>query len=316
METEISLSGKKEKLPKKEHYVPKHYLRLFCGGDVPIWVYNKRNGKVYQTNIDDTGSRDHLYETLWRNSPNGERYLIQGHIEKKTLHDIEEAQAPVIRRVVSKLNLAILPCGGSLALTVEEQKAVAAFLAITLCRNPVVMDSFRTETANGKSSDELRGYRNLVEEMGLGDFASFEEHGLKTMLTKFGDGSIPSLVLERAMDMSLSFAIAEPGSSFVTSTQPVFYKMGGEGETINYLSMPLTSRFMAYLSMNPEASVLTDLPRESVDRLNFMYADSRNEQVEAVISTSRETLEQLKRRNDEGINLPQGTGKVVAYPRC
>lgn len=312
----MPLSGKKEKLPKKEHYVPKHYLRLFCGGDVPIWVYNKRNGKVYQTNIDDTGSRDHLYETLWWNSPNGERYLIQGHIEKKTLHDIEEAQAPVIRRVVSKLNLAILPCGGPLALSVEEREAVAAFLAITLCRNPVVMDAFLSAKPDGELNDELFGYKDLVEQMGLGDFESFEEHGIKTALTKFGDGSIPNLVLERTKGMSLSFAVAEPGSSFVTSTQPVFYEMGGEGETITYLSMPLTPRFTAYLSTNPEASALVNLPREGVDQLNFMYADSRNEQVEAVISTSRETLEQLKRRNNEGIDLPHGAGKVVAYPHC
>lgn len=295
--------------------MPKHYLRLFCGGDVPIWVYNKRNGKVYQTNINDTGSRDHLYETLWRKSPNGERYLTQGSIEKGSLHDIEEAQTPVLRRVVSKLNLAILPCGGPLALSVEEREAVAAFLAITLCRNPVVMDAFLSAKPDGELNDELFGYKGFVEQMGLGDFESFEEHGVKTALTKFGDGSIPSLVLERANGMSLSFAVAEPGSSFVTSTQPVFYEMGGEGGTITYLSMPLTPRFTAYLSMNPEASALVSLPREGVDRLNFMYADSRNEQVEAVISTSKEILERLQRKNDEGSDLSERAGKIVAHSR-
>ncbi len=304
-----------KKVPKKQHYVPKHYLRLFCDGKERLWVYNKRNGKIYQSNVDDVGSSNHTYETSWVDAPNDERFLIPGHIETETLHDIEAAQAPVLREVVRKLNLAILPCASSLALVDEEREAVLAFFAITLCRNPLTMEAFRPSTTDAEPISELLPYKNLVEEMKLGDFVSFEEHGLKTMLTKFGEGSIPSLVLEGIRGMHLSFAVAEPGSGFVTSTQPVFYQQSGEDDALSYLSMPLTPRFTACLSTGSRASAMADMPCEGVEQLNFMYADPRHDQVEAVVSANRGILERLRRRAEEEKNLPLKPSKIIVRPR-
>jgi|SRR5579872_6607917 len=46
-------------IPKKQHYVPKFYLKSFGN---PIYCYDKLNDKIYLTNPKDIGQQNHYYD--------------------------------------------------------------------------------------------------------------------------------------------------------------------------------------------------------------------------------------------------------------
>ena len=307
------MAKQKDNDPKKQHYVPKHYLRFFCTNNShQLWAYSKKLGKIFQSNINDVASRNYFYESRWLNSPTSDAFLQQGVVEKKLLGKAEKEQAPALRSIVKKLNLAITPCGCAPAFSEEEIDALRAFMALTLCRNPRTIGLFRPTAEDRASEPELLAIEEAIEMLGFGDYSAFEDQGIKRGLTSFVEGSLPSIILDQVQDLAINFAVACRGSIFVTSTHPVCYQV--ERNRLSYLYLPLTSRFAVFCSKMQDEMKLFDLSAKNVDSLNLIYADPGNEMADVVLSPSKTTLENLKFMVKAGRGLGD-VCEIVGMPR-
>ena len=54
---------------KKQHYVPKFYLRGFCGSGDTVFALDKESGGIFTPSVGDFCAERYLYESL-SNDPN------------------------------------------------------------------------------------------------------------------------------------------------------------------------------------------------------------------------------------------------------
>src|SRR6267142_7057744 len=133
--------------PKRQHWVPRLYLRSFAtpdtvGADDPdVWLFHKDKGDPFRTSISNVAVELFLYSSR---TANGERDF---DVENR-LRDLEGVIAPLWRRFAQEF------------VDLEDsvvRKGVGLFLATLFHRNPQRIDDHSSLIETLKSSDSKPG---------------------------------------------------------------------------------------------------------------------------------------------------------------
>ena len=179
----------------------------------------------------------------------------------------------------------------------EDARMLSLFVANMIVRNPEVIHSLRDDLIASSPPDDLAPYRSLIAALGI-DIA-FEgivrESVNRKLLLETGEGSFQGAVADDLNGMEGVLVCAPEGSSFVTSSFPVFpviAKIGG-AERLASLYFPLCSNMAIIYGRGKCAGIQR---RASVDagvvsKLNV--ACFASDYGKFLISGSEETLKEV-----------------------
>lgn len=264
------LSGK---MTRKQHWVPRFYLRHFADSSGQLHVYNKSNDVFYRTKVEDVCSKRDLYEVKYSDieADSDDRYYAQNLIEAKLSEDESRISVPYTQ---------LLRCCRDEALEGDVfqrgRQAVCKLASNLIVRHPATMLADRSRAREG-SSMLLEDVVLTEEEKALldwsgwnGDHKALAELSVSATLLFSEDGSVPANRIYKAF-LEKQFCILEApiGSGFVTTSMPMFI-IGPEDDSydFDFACMPLSSEYAALF--------IVDASLDSFYRLDFLYTELLN----------------------------------------
>lgn len=261
------------KMTRKQHWVPRFYLRHFADSSGQLHAYNKNSGVFYRTKVEDVCSKRDLYEVKYSDieADSDDRYYAQNLIEAKLSEDESRISVPYTR---------LLRCCRDATLegdTIRRgRQAVCELISNLIVRHPVAMQGDRRKAREESSLLQVDGVlteedRVLLECSGWNDDhkALAELSAVATMFFS-EDGSIPvNRIRETFLEKHFSILEAPIGSSFVATSMPMFI-IGPEDDSydIDLAYMPLSSEYAALFT--------TDSSLEPFYRLDLPHVELMN----------------------------------------
>lgn len=256
---------KKQSITKKQHYVPRMYLRNFCieGEKDKCFEYNPNTKSVRITNINNLCEERYLYEI--RNEEGD--FLVpdlKNQIEK-ALSIVETQDAEFLRFLLEEIEQS----NDFIVLNDEQIKSLFSFIFLMILRNPAFKDAL----------PETLKYINGTE--------------LKTK-TEIKIAWIYILLnvdySDEIENTQITFLKTKESNPFITSELPMFFS----GYPIQRdFYMPLSSKVAVEMSIatnehyDKNMCVIRDLSIEDVDYYNCKVLNLEG----SIISSSREALD-------------------------
>lgn len=261
------------KMTRKQHWVPRFYLRHFADSSGQLHVYNKNSGVFYRTKVEDVCSKRDLYEVRYSNIVNDsdDKYYAQNLIKAKLSEN--ESQ-------ISVCYSGLLQCCKDAILEGDAfrqgRQAVCKLASNLIVRHPATMLANRNR-AREDSSNLLEDVVLTEEEKALLDWSGWNddhealaELSVSATLLFSEDSSVPANRISEAF-LEKRFCILEApiGSGFVTTSMPMFI-IGPEDDSydFDFAYMPLSSKYAALFT--------TDSSLESFYRLNVPHIELMN----------------------------------------
>ena len=183
---------------KKQHYVPKFYLRGFCGSGDTVFALDKESGGIFTPSVGDFCAERYLYESL-SNDPNWYKgKFVYPNYTEDGLCELESAFAPVLKRVAALcVPNAPFTCVGD-----DDARIIASFVANAIARHPSVFKPLRNELMLSASEEDLSPYRDLMRALGHeGAFEGVAAEGVtRRLLLDTGDGSYQGLIVGELLE--------------------------------------------------------------------------------------------------------------------
>ncbi len=241
------------KMTRKQHWVPRFYLRHFADSSGQLHAYNKSNGVFYRTKVENVCSKRDLYEVQYsdKEADSDDKYFAQNLIETK-LSKSESQISVSYSRLLQCCKDAVLE-GDSFR---RGRQAVCELASSLIVRHPMAMLDDRSK-ARKDSSMLLEDVVLTEEEKVLldwsgwnGDRKALAELLVTATLLFSEDGSVPANHIREAF-LRKHFCILEApiGSGFVTTSMPMFI-IGPEDDSydFDFAYMPLSSKYATVFS--------------------------------------------------------------------
>lgn len=280
---------------KKQHYIPKFYLRQFAEGE-HIYVYDKVIRKLYRRKIDEVCCEKHLYETKWSSSKHPDKKFLNYNKIEKDLSRRESEYSKLIKKInkicLSGENDNALICRKS------EKEQLRSFVANITCRHPRYIKAVDEDVVNSNLSDdeEMQPYVEIINTFDLGDPKAFLRMGAKIgVLSEDMEESPSNEVKKQLESMEFCFCVTD-NKEFIISDYPLFVAhKDEESDELDSLFIPLHPKvgilFFDHISHNTYHSFrnrIFNLTDESVGKINEGMA--LGEQSERVMCKDENTL--------------------------
>lgn len=244
------------KMTRKQHWVPRFYLRHFADSSGQLHAYSRQKGSFFRTNCENLCSMRDLYEVEHADATGDatDRFYAQNLIEVK-LSELESRIAPLYDRFLERQKEDQCEDEGYS----DGKAAVCELAANIIVRHPISMrvdKKWSRETAE----ELLRNVHLTPYELGLLDWSDWrgdsqavvELAAAATMLFS-NDDIVPVNRIRKAFfEKSFSILRAPVGSGFVTTSMPMFI-IGPEDDSYDFhlAYMPLSSEYAAVFSDDP-----------------------------------------------------------------
>lgn len=261
------------KMTRKQHWVPRFYLRHFADSSGQLHAYNKNSGVFYRTKVEDVCSKRDLYEVKYSDieADSDDKYYAQNLIETKLSESESQISVSYSR---------LLQCCKDAALEGDAfrrgRQAVCKLASNLIVRHPATMLADRNRAREG-SSMLLEDVVLTEEEKALLDWSGWNsdhkalaELSVSATLLFSEDDSIPAnRIYEAFLEKRFCILEAPIGSGFVTTSMPMFI-IGPEDDShdFDFAYMPLSSKYAALFT--------TDSSLESFYRLNVPHIELMN----------------------------------------
>ena len=261
------------KMTRKQHWVPRFYLRHFADSSGQLHAYNKSSGVFYRTKVEDVCSKRDLYEVQYSDieADSDDKYYAQNLIETK-LSESESQISVSYSRLLQCCKDAILE-GDAFR---QGRQAVCKLASNLIVRHPATMLADRNRAREG-SSMLLEDVVLTEEEKALldlsgwnGDHKALAELSVSATLLFSEDGSVPAnRIYEAFLEKRFCILEAPIGSEFVTTSMPMFI-IGPEDDSydFDFAYMPLSSKYAALFT--------GDSSLGPFHRLNFPHVELMN----------------------------------------
>lgn len=261
------------KMTRKQHWVPRFYLRHFADSSGRLYAYNKSSGDFYRAKTENVCSKRDLYEVKHSDikTDSDDRYYAQNFIEARLSEDESRISVPYTQ---------LLRCCRDATLegdTFRRGRQAACELASNLIvRHPVAMQGDRRKAREESSLLQVDGVlteedRALLDYSGWnGDHKALAELSVTATLLFSEDGSVPAnRIYEAFLEKQFCVLEAPIGSGFITTSMPMFI-IGPEDDSyvFDFAYMPLSSKYAALFT--------TDSSLESFYRLNVPHIELMN----------------------------------------
>ena len=262
-----------EKMTRKQHWVPRFYLRHFADSSERLYAYSKSSGDFYRTKTENVCSKRDLYEVKHSDikADSDDRYYAQNFIEARLSEDESRISVPYTQ---------LLRCCRDATLEGDTfrrgRQAVCELASNLIVRHPVAMQSDRRKAREESSLLQVNGIlteedRALLDYSGWnGDHKALAELSVTATLLFSEDGSVPANRIYKAF-LEKQFCVLEApiGSGFITTSMPMFI-IGPEDDSyvFDFAYMPLSNKYAALFT--------TDSSLESFYRLNVPHIELMN----------------------------------------
>ena len=261
------------KMTRKQHWVPRFYLRHFADSSGQLHAYSKSSGDFYRTKTENVCSKRDLYEVKHSDikADSDDRYYAQNFIEARLSEDESRISVPYTQ---------LLRCCRDATLEGDTfrrgRQAVCELASNLIVRHPVAMQGDRRKAREESSLLQVNGVlteedRALLDYSGWnGDHKALAELSVTATLLFSEDGSVPANRIYKAF-LEKQFCVLEApiGSGFITTSMPMFI-IGPEDDSyvFDFAYMPLSSKHAALFT--------TDSSLESFYRLNVPHIELMN----------------------------------------
>lgn len=254
--------------PKKQHYVPRYFLRRFTEEGERLWVDDLARGKRYQSNVGDVCEESYLYEmlaepTAWHGS-----IILPGKIEKR-LSEIEAEQAELLRRIDRQV--------GNGRVNEKDRRGIAWLIAHFIARHPAMLADFEPDYDAMMGDPFVREGCELLEQLGMGgDIEVLANGANKMVLTLWRRKGSPTYFAKTNLDsLNYRFLKTSGDARFVTSSLPPHFNTSERAdgkEHIDDLVMPLSNMLaVEYGNTFTSSSKPMEVSDEEVVRINAGY---------------------------------------------
>jgi hypothetical protein len=259
----------KTSITKKQHYVPRMYLRNFCidGKKDKCYEYNQHTNDVRIANINNLCEENYLYEIRDEEGI----FLVpelKNQIEK-AFSIIENEDAELLKDLLELIERS----RDSIVLSDEQRKSLIGFIFLMILRNPVLMDVL-PETLKLINGTELKT-KAEIKFAWIIVLLNIDRYGYDIENTQ------------------LTFLRTKESNPFITSKLPMYFS----GYPIQRdFYMPLSSKVAIEMRLpenvliNVNKCDIRDLSIEEVDSYNCKLLDRQG----SIISNSQEALNKYK----------------------
>ncbi len=254
--------------PKKQHYVPKYYLRRFTEEGERLWVDDLVRKKRYKSNVGDVCEENYLYEmlaepTAWHGS-----IILPGKIEKR-LSKIEGEQAQLLARVDRQAEKG--------RISEKNRRGVAWLIAHFIARHPAMLADYEPDYDAMMSDPFVREGCQLLEQLGMGSDIEVLANGANQMvLTLWRRKGSPTYFAKTNLEaLNFRFFKATGDVRFITSSLPPHFNTSERADGkdhIDDLLMPLSDTLaVEYGRTFASTSKPIGVQDEEVVRINAGY---------------------------------------------
>lgn len=215
------LSKPKNNMTRKQHYVPKFYLRYFTDDD-KIYVFDCKKNKFFQSQPKDICMMDYLYESEWENADSRlGKYILPNSIEK-SYSRLESESANVCNKIIKRCNLYNHRIHG--VCSIKEKKILLNFIVNLVLRNPYTMEMNNIDDISDlDGNDEIDTYIRLLDGMGWRGGESFIRAASRWCnLNVESKYSLQRLLFDEIKDLNYVFLKSDK-PLFITSSFPVVF---------------------------------------------------------------------------------------------
>ena len=219
-----------------EHFVPKFYLESFADTSGVVWLYDRREDKLFYQAPENICKKRNLYETrAEKMNPAVGDFILRNQIED-SFCSAEGTWSQLLRKVIkvccSNVGRNALICSS------EEKKGLADFVANLILRNPWTMNNADLdEISEAKGLDETKVFAQLIEQLGIGKIDSLLKHINKSNHFNSEFGS-QKLLSDKLLSLKMCFIYNENGD-FVTSSYPALCCVRNDEEVTDVM-VPLS----------------------------------------------------------------------------
>jgi len=279
---------------KKQHFVPRFYLRHFTNAEGKLQVYRRSADTYFLTTPESVCAENYLYEVrhLGFNKQNGNPEFLHNYIEKK-LAKAESCLAPLFEQLID----CCVKCDFETDKYHEGKLAVCNLAASLIVRHPQLLEEDRAGaseltrtflTTNKLTENERWMLKQIDIENDL-DMVS-ETAIMQTLLLSEHPESPRNRIYKAFADKSMTIIRAPAGMNFITTSMPLDLNgIDEEAYDFQIAYMPLTNKFAALFSKDEH---LVDFGMASLkETVQFNAALLANSFWDTAISQARGPLE-------------------------
>lgn len=142
------------KIPKTQHYVPQFILKQFVTTNDQVWVFDKRTGKKFKTNLKNVACEKGFYDFEFSDH----RLTLE-----ISLSEVDDQASRVIKKITRNQSLAVM--------SEREKHCLAQFIAIQFVRTRQSRDIFKDVNMlmvqafldHGIKKEDIEGYEEPNE---------------------------------------------------------------------------------------------------------------------------------------------------------
>lgn len=284
-------------MKKKQHYLPRFYLRNFSDNDGRIWGFDRLEEKFFDCTDRDIGCEQYLYETHWEDAnPKLGKFVLPNQIENK-FAEREGEYSKVLKKIIDICSN--LQNKKALICNKEEKSILASFVSNMLLRNPWSMREVDLDCVTDGIMDveEIKTMDKALQIMNLGGMKSLVRHTSKVVwLDEDFDGSVQQRTQHNLFNTKYCIMIAKH-EQFITSSFPVLCGINEMAENNNRVTcLPFHPQLAVFYcdSLPYNASNrMVFMSGDDIDFINKQYLILGNKQARFIYAKSRIELEKL-----------------------
>ena len=257
-----------EDMTKKQHYVPRFYLRHFSGDRGRLCAYRRRENRHFKTKPEDICNERFLYESR---IGEGDNFFRTNHIE----HKLSEKESDF-----SKYQDSLLKCCREQDFTSknfeEGRLSICDFVANLISRNPYFLKKDRA-LASDVAEDFARSERLAEADWMLlnritrdGGLEPLADAAIMNFTLLSGDSKAPAAHIKETLSKKrMNILQASSDMPFVSCSMPItFIDINDDCSDFDIALLPLSSRYAALFDRKQGVGELELLTTEMTVQFN------------------------------------------------
>ena len=275
-----------EQITKRQHYLPKMYLKNFTDETGKLWKKDLNYGKYSKKSPTQICYKEFLYETPWKVSGNRTPPFAMLNYLENYFSSRESVYKDCISAIIKKL------CGdrpGIFDITDNERKILAEFTANLFLRHPHTMDVIGLDKTS--EEDAFRHHAFALKQLfGVEAETVIKfERKCQWLDSRFPGGYFQD-VQKLFENMRLTFFVSK-SREFVTCDWPFLCALQ-EGCFIVFI-LPLTPNCCICYSRLPVQEKVTLISDEMIVKYNKLHIEKASSYITSLFARNKEDIEVL-----------------------
>jgi len=292
-------------IKKKQHYLPKAYLRFFAtpkNKTAMIYAYFLATHECKYVSIDDICFRNYLYEQKV-NYPNSTtlEFISPNELEDSFIEN-EGNYASLVKRLVNEIN-----CTDTYSIAENDLDILTLSLSLFQFRNPlfVNMTNYISEKVLIEQTDIAQSFKSEFPDIEESIIRAYISHEFLLRMIDPQNGILVSS-LRNVIQKDQLCILRSNTTSYITSDSPII-NIWGCRDNVDYdiLGMPITPNlFIAFIDSEKELSPVIDVDESDVKKLNEIQINRKAPRV--FLSCDNNLSDEKSKQTIENIEVAAG----------